>query len=165
MPACRRCWHTWGATMGARQKEWARRARIRLTAALGGHCAACGERNNLTFDCLQATGSNHHSWDSSQRMSFYNKQARAGNLGLLCGYCNSMKAGLNPSEWSAVLQWLASSRHIHRLSQTPGQGNALSAADLRECLRVAVSKQYAIREATAQIKATFSVAPQPVVVR
>lgn len=149
--------------MGARQKAWAKGARCRLVTALGGQCVACCSRDNLTFDCRKATGCSHHPWDSSQRMSYYRQQARMGNVQLLCGYCNSMKAGINPSEWEYALQHVRASASIQLLSSSPGQGTALTPAELRECLAVAVRKIYATREQTARIKAAFRLGPQPVV--
>lgn len=77
--------------MAARQKAWARRARSRLLEALGGACAWCGSSKGLTFDCVISQGDTHHRKDTSARMSFYHRQARAGNLQILCHACNSQK--------------------------------------------------------------------------
>ncbi len=133
--------------MGARQKQWARGARVRLMLALGNTCRACGAQDSLTFDCLTATGSAHHAMESSGRVCYYRKQARQGNLGLLCGYCNSMKAGIKPDEWSRALLFIANSARLLLLSQPPGQGNPMSAPEKRECLRQIVSRIYAERQA------------------
>jgi hypothetical protein len=85
-------------------------------------------------------------------MCYYRKQARQGNLALLCGYCNAMKSGLKPAEWESALLWVAQSKQILRLSQTPGQENAFTPPEARECLREAVSREYAIRAERAKIK-------------
>jgi hypothetical protein len=126
--------------MGARQKAWARDARARLILALGSVCRACGATDSLTFDCLIPTGSGHHAMESSGRMCYYRKQARQGNLGLLCGYCNSMKRDIHPADWAVAIQSVRDSAAILLLSQPPGQGTPMSPVDKRECLREAVSR-------------------------
>lgn len=79
--------------MGARQKEWARRARSRLMEELGEVCAECGEVACLTFDCIEPKGSRHHRLDTASRMCFYHAEHRRGNVQVLCLWCNSAKAG------------------------------------------------------------------------
>lgn len=74
--------------MGARQKEWARKARKTLRATLGNKCALCGTTRRLEFDCIIPQGDAHHKFDTSARMSFYRQQFREGNLRLLCQRCN-----------------------------------------------------------------------------
>lgn len=89
--------------MGARQKEWARQARVRLKAELGDRCADCTRMEPeviLVFDCIKACGDAHHRMEMSQRMSFYHAQHKAKNIQLLCEGCNTKKsaAELPPRE-------------------------------------------------------------------
>lgn len=126
--------------MGARQKDWARRARIRLTLALGGVCQVCGEANNLTFDCLVARGGAHHRFDTSARMSFYHREARAGNVALLCHFCNSCKADLNRSDYESAVQFVRQSESLLSQSGTPGGEHAMTPAVRRECWKEITSR-------------------------
>ena len=66
-----------------------RTARLRarrqcLRDALGAKCAQCENTVNLEFDCIVPRGHWHHVTGSSQRQSFYESEADAGNLQLLC---------------------------------------------------------------------------------
>lgn len=81
--------------MGARQKEWARKARKALRLELGNECALCGTKRHLEFDCITPQGDAHHKFDTSHRMSFYRQQHLRGNLRLLCQKCNGSTGG----EW------------------------------------------------------------------
>jgi hypothetical protein len=91
-----------------RQVAWKNRRRAWMMKVLGGRCLWCGTRENLTFDCIVATGDAHHRMSSVQRMCYYNRQFRLGNLQVLCHYCNSAKAArdqeryrpCNPAELS-----------------------------------------------------------------
>jgi hypothetical protein len=95
--------------MSRRVKEWAKRARARLMLALGNKCAWCGAVECLTFDCIIPTGGEHHRMSTDQRMCYYNKQARARNLQILCSACNTKKsAGENPPYIPTPLR-----RHTH----------------------------------------------------
>ena len=78
--------------MGQRQKDWARRARLRLIEQLGGVCVECGTDKKLEFDCIKPMGDSHHRMESSARMSFYHAQHRASNLQLLCERHNNLKS-------------------------------------------------------------------------
>jgi hypothetical protein len=60
----------------------ARRAVLRLQ--LGGKCVQCQNVIGLEFDCVTPRGHWHHVTGSSQRQSFYEAEAAAGNLQLLC---------------------------------------------------------------------------------
>ena len=71
-----------------RQKLWARQARLRLISALGGCCAFCHSQDDLQFDCLEPAGHRHHALEPSARISFYRREARRGNLRLLCADCH-----------------------------------------------------------------------------
>ena len=64
---------------------------------MGGKCTQCGSTEELTFDCINPQGSDHHSaMDWSWRMSFYRAQFKQGNLQLLCHMCNSTKRDSRP---------------------------------------------------------------------
>ena len=78
--------------MSARQKAWARMARLRLIAQLGGKCESCGWEAGLQFDCIKPTGDDHGRKDTSARMSIYHRQHRRGNLQLLCALCHQKKS-------------------------------------------------------------------------
>jgi hypothetical protein len=78
--------------MAKRHKRRARERRENLLLALGSMCAWCGELKNLTFDCIMDCGDLHHKYDTSQRMCFYYRQHREGNLQILCAVCNGFKA-------------------------------------------------------------------------
>lgn len=139
--------------MGRRQKEWARTARVKLILALGSKCSVCGTVQNLTFDCLTPQGSAHHAMESSSRMCFYRHQARQGNLGLLCAFCNALKQGCPLEVWLTALQSVNESRAIHQHSRAPGQGTALTERECRECLAEAVSRYLAKVREGERIKA------------
>lgn len=85
--------------MGARQKEWARRARAKLKEELGGCCVQCGTKRKLTFDCIVPVGEGHHRMDTSARMSFYHGQHVAKNLQILCKKHNEQKADQVPFQY------------------------------------------------------------------
>jgi len=77
--------------MGARQKDWARRARAKLVAQLGGKCVMCASTEDLQFDHIVS-----HSWvashtEWSHRISIYRREAKAGLIQLLCAYHNRVK--------------------------------------------------------------------------
>ncbi len=63
---------------------------------LGNVCAHCGTDQNLEFDCLSPRGDRHHRGDASQRMCFYRRQFREGNLQVLCNVCNGRKGDEKP---------------------------------------------------------------------
>lgn len=87
-----------------RQYVWRREARHRLLRSLGSYCAACGERDDLTFDCISPCGHAHHNYGALRRICFYRQQWRLGNLQLLCTRCNVMKGDLTPAMWRDVVQ-------------------------------------------------------------
>ncbi len=82
--------------MARAQKEWARRKRAELMALLGNVCAHCGATDGLEFDCLRPKGDAHHRGEASQRMCFYRRQFREGNLQVLCSECNGRKGDSEP---------------------------------------------------------------------
>ena len=79
--------------MGARQKEWARRARAELLAALGGACVQCGESRarRLEFDHITPATWERNRLDTSGRISRYRAEAAAGLIQILCRRCNAKK--------------------------------------------------------------------------
>ena len=78
--------------MSAYAKEWARKAREELMQILGPICAWCGATEDLTFDCIEPTGDEHHKGSTDQRMCFYRKQHRDhDNVQVLCDSCNARK--------------------------------------------------------------------------
>lgn len=77
--------------MSARQKRWAVQQREELLKLFGGRCRVCGGFECLEFDCIQACGHRHHTYDTARRMSFYRRQAVLGNLQVLCRRCNAKK--------------------------------------------------------------------------
>jgi hypothetical protein len=149
---CMRSVRGWRGTVSARQKQWARTVRAALILWLGGRCRACGSSDSLTFNCRTPTGADHHAMDSSARMCYYRKQARQGNLSLLCGYCNSIKRNITHADWETALLFVVNSAAIMLLTGIPGQGNRMTAPERRECLREAISRIRADRAAQARIK-------------
>ena len=77
--------------MARRQRRWARESLDRLRIALNGRCNRCGDKEHLEFDCIKPQGHKHHSQGIGFRATFYWRQARAGNLQLLCRNCHSLK--------------------------------------------------------------------------
>ena len=78
--------------MASREIVKAQRDRLTLLAALGGKCAACGTKENLTFDCIAPRGDHHHRLSSAARVRFYWNEARRGNVQVLCFNCNVRKS-------------------------------------------------------------------------
>lgn len=78
--------------MARRQVDWARRARAKLIAELGGRCTVCGTTEALELDCIDPQGHRHHRLGVTWRICFYRAQARAGNLQVLCAHHNNVKA-------------------------------------------------------------------------
>jgi 5-methylcytosine-specific restriction endonuclease McrA len=78
--------------MAKRHKRRAKERRIELLMILGYSCAKCGSEDDLEFDCIVPQGDQHHRYDTSQRMSFYHKQYKLGNLQILCTHCHRKKS-------------------------------------------------------------------------
>lgn len=78
--------------MGKRQRDWARKVRLKLRRLLEFRCKACGSNINLEFDCIKPLGNNHGKLEWSWRMSIYRKQYEENNLQLLCALCHSKKS-------------------------------------------------------------------------
>lgn len=70
-----------------------------MLRVLGAKCKACGTDKCLTFDCIHPTGDRHHRLSSVNRITYYLKQMRAGNLQVLCSACNSAKGASQPSRY------------------------------------------------------------------
>jgi hypothetical protein len=85
-------------------------------------------------------------------MSFYHRQARQGNVVLLCHWCNAMKSGVPREVWLSAVALVNDSAAIQRRSLSPGEGTELTEVDRRECLREAVSRYRARQKALAAIK-------------
>lgn len=77
--------------MAKRHKRRAKERRKELLHLLNNVCKHCGTTENLTFDCIQSKGDKHHKYDTSQRMCFYWREHRNGNIQILCDKCNSKK--------------------------------------------------------------------------
>lgn len=80
--------------MALRQREWARKTRLKLRRLLGLCCAKCKSRDyrKLEFDCIKPMGHYHHrDMEWSWRMSFYRRMLKENNLQLLCQKCNARK--------------------------------------------------------------------------
>lgn len=75
-----------------RASKWAQRKRRELMFILGDKCAHCGTKESLTFDCIRPVNQGHHRMSSAARMTFYTRQARAGNIQILCHACNVKKS-------------------------------------------------------------------------
>ena len=85
--------------MGRVQKMWAIKERARLMGILGEVCVYCGATECLTFDCIKPQGHEHHRGSTDERMVFYRKQFRLGNLCVACSSCNSKKADKAPPRY------------------------------------------------------------------
>ena len=78
--------------MAKRQREWAKRAREALIAALGGRCVLCDATNCLTIEHVDGRNWNLQRVDQSWRMSIYRREAAEGRLTVLCIVCNSAQS-------------------------------------------------------------------------
>jgi len=78
--------------MGARQKQWAKRARLALIVPLGGVCTRCkcDDLDRLTIHHLQGCtwSEERRNLDPSTVVSRYRREALDGLLGVLCVSCN-----------------------------------------------------------------------------
>ena len=114
--------------MSARIKSWARRARVRLLIVLGNRCVHCGATSCLTFDCIKPMGDAHHRMSTDQRMCYYHKQARAGNLQILCADCNTRKSAReNPA-------YIPAHAAVQTRSPAPPDGNFLIKSHFEESI-------------------------------
>jgi len=77
--------------MGVHQNRWGVRARRQLIEALGACCAACDSTFDLEIDHLAPRGWVARSVSSSQRVSIYRREAKAGLVQVLCSSCNKSK--------------------------------------------------------------------------
>lgn len=87
---------------------------MRLIAQLGAKCSACGATSSLELDCIVPRGDDHHRLEMSMRATFYRREARAGNLQVLCERCNAAKG-------AGTMQQL-----IHLLYDTASDGTQVS---------------------------------------
>lgn len=74
--------------MAKRQREWAKRARLRLIEALGAQCVRCGATDCLTLEHIDGCDWDRKRFDYSWRMSIYRWEAKRGRLTVLCISCN-----------------------------------------------------------------------------
>lgn len=84
-----------------RRREAARRRRD-LKAALGNECELCEAKYRLEFDHREK-----REWDATkyhrlQRMRFYEREAAAGLIRLLCRKCNASSDNWPPEEWEEL---------------------------------------------------------------
>lgn len=83
--------------MGKRQREYARKERLRLKAMMGGVCSGtgCSATEKLEFDCIEeiegVDKAHWRAWDTSRRIAFYKIQFALDNLQLLCRSCHNKK--------------------------------------------------------------------------
>lgn len=68
--------------------KWAKAARLRLIAELGGRCAKCGRTHDLEIDHPQGRDWEPCKLSSSARVSRYRREAKQGLVRLLCKWCN-----------------------------------------------------------------------------
>jgi hypothetical protein len=121
--------------MARRHKLWAAATRKRMIIILGEHCAACGATDHLTFDCCEPMGDSHHRKSAPERITFYRKQMRAGNVQLLCNECNSLKGDIGFKEWLSACAHADSGNMEMRLARYPGRGPERLWADRRQMIR------------------------------
>lgn len=77
--------------MGARQKDWAKRARLQLIEKLGGKCVRCGAVKKLEIDHIIPRDYKIEKYGSDRRISIYRREAAEGKLQVLCAVCNKAK--------------------------------------------------------------------------
>lgn len=76
--------------MSKATKSWAKAARIELIVSRGGACERCKALQNLTIHVLARSDQRHHGMDPSARICYYRKEARAGNIQVLCQACHQL---------------------------------------------------------------------------
>jgi 5-methylcytosine-specific restriction endonuclease McrA len=81
------------ATMGKRERRWAREARQRLIQDMGGVCWACGSEWLLQFDHIREDGGHKvRRWAGMAfRMVMFRKDWKAKKIQLLCESCHRDK--------------------------------------------------------------------------
>jgi 5-methylcytosine-specific restriction endonuclease McrA len=73
------------------RRQWYRRRRLELIAALGGACVECGSTDNLTFDHKDGRDWDIRAVHSTKRLRIYAEEIDEGLIQLLCLSCNSAK--------------------------------------------------------------------------
>lgn len=121
--------------MARRHKLWAKKKRAQMVLALGGKCRCCGTAEDLTFDCIVPQGHTHHSGSAPERICFYRKQMRNGNLQLLCAECNSLKGESNIEVWCSAAAMLLAELTSLRPAGFPGRGTKDFEAAKRSLMR------------------------------
>jgi len=77
--------------LGARQKIWAKKARLQLIQQLGGACVRCGAKRKLELDHIIPRDYKIEKYGSDRRISIYRREAAEGKLQVLCAKCNKAK--------------------------------------------------------------------------
>lgn len=79
--------------MGARQRAWAKRARLELKIRLGGVCEDCGlaDLASLEFHHRVPRRWSQRHVEQSMRIRRLKEEIAAGEVGLLCGPCNKKR--------------------------------------------------------------------------
>ncbi len=85
--------------MSKQVKLWATKAKTELIEKLGSECAVCGTVFDLQFDCIEPCGDAHHKMSQDQRICFYRKQDKIGNVQLLCKAHHLEKTLKEGQEW------------------------------------------------------------------
>lgn len=146
-------------TMGTTRRDWNRSRVLSLRGALGAFCRVCGDRDNLSFDCRAPRGSAHHALSSIQRVTFYIREARTGNLQLLCRACNSIKRGHNLAVFEAALRHVHGAAALITLRWCPRDNTTIPPEKLQQAFRVALELNLESKENGA------SNAPAPSVIK
>ena len=81
--------------MAKRQNVWGRKRLAALRMILGGKCRVCGSTERLEFDCIVPTDYRHHTLGISGRATYYWRQARMGNVQVLCSSCHGRKTAMD----------------------------------------------------------------------
>lgn len=113
-----------------------------MVLAFGSKCAACGSVESLEFDCINPKGNDHHRKSAPERICFYRRQAREGNLQLLCSACNALKGCLHPDKWRFAVANLVVHETIRRDLWFPGKDTPITPANRIEWLRDFCSRHF-----------------------
>ena len=125
--------------MSRRHKLWAAAQRRHLYSCLGGRCQCCKSETNLTFDCIVPQGNGHHPKSAPERICFYRKEMRKGNVQLLCAECNSMKGALPMEVWCSAMSMMIASDEYKRLWVASGRDTGAMQENRRHLMREILS--------------------------
>ena len=121
--------------MARRHKLWAKATRARMTIILGSRCAACGGTELLEFDCRTPQGDGHHRGNAVERICFYRRQMRAGNVQLLCQACNALKGDTPAATWETAVRMAYHDAAHQPHARPPGGGPSIPPAALHAAIR------------------------------